>query len=323
MYSFDVKRQMAPADIDMVTALVQSAERADGSRPLSDHLWLDLRHGGRTGFAAILATADEHHHGHDHGHDHLVAYCQLSRGNESWALELVVSPHHRYDIGIIGTEMIGRAREIVAAEGGGHVHWWVFEPTQMHHEIAERCGLSPGRRLLQLRRALPLDEHLDRLADEVESCRFSPGRDADEWLEVNNAAFATHPEQGGWDGAVLAARLDEAWFDPEGFLLHHVDGRLAGFCWTKMHRDTDPVLGEIYVVAVHPDFAGRGLGRRLVAAGLRHLSAAGAHVGMLFVDADNDAAMTMYRSLGFEAHHGERAFVGDVPAGSGAGTRTR
>ena len=316
MYSFDVKRQMTPADIDMVTALVHSAERADGSRPLSDHLWLDLRHGGRTGFAAILAGAD------DHGHDHLVAYCQLSRGNESWALELVVSPHHRYDIEIIGTEMIGRAREIVAAEGGGHVHWWVFEPTRMHHDIAGRCGLSPGRSLLQLRRSLPLDDGLDRLADEVESCRFAPGTDDDEWLEVNNAAFASHPEQGGWDRSVLAARLDEEWFDPEGFLLHHVDGRLAGFCWTKMHRDTEPVLGEIYVVAVHPDFAGRGLGRRLVAAGLRHLARAGAETGMLFVDADNDAAMTMYRSLGFVAHHGERAFVGDVAAASTDGGRT-
>lgn len=314
MYSFDVKRQMTPADIELVTALVGSAERADGSRPLSDHLWLDLRHGGRTGFAAIFASPE------DHQHDHLVAYCQLSRGNESWALELVVSPHHRYDSGVIGTGMIALARDIVAAEGGGHVHWWVFEPTQMHHDIAASCGLSPGRRLLQLRRDLPLAADEDALADEVESCRFVPGKDDDEWLEVNNAAFAAHPEQGGWDRSVLESRLEEDWFDPQGFLLHHVDGRLAGFCWTKMHPDTEPRLGEIYVIAVHPDFAGRGIGRRLVAAGLRHLAGAGARTGMLFVDADNEAAMSMYRSLGFAPHHSERAFVGDIAADDSAGS---
>lgn len=313
MYSFAVKRQMSSADIDDVSALVASAERADGSRPLSDHLWLDLRHGGRRGFAAIMATSDDRHH----DHDHLVAYCQLSRGNESWALELVVSPHHRYDVALIGAEMIARARAIVAAEGGGHVHWWVFEPSRTHHDIAAAAGLTPGRRLLQLRRNLPLSPEDDALADQVEACTFTPGRDDAEWLEVNNAAFAAHPEQGGWDQNVLDSRIAEAWFDPTGFLLHHVEGRLEGFCWTKMHHDTEPRIGEIYVIAVHPRAAGHGLGRRLVAAGLRHLARSGAEVGMLFVDADNDPAMAMYRSLGFVPHHSERAFVGDVAAAGG------
>ena len=47
------------------------------------------------------------------------------------------------------------------------------------------------------------------------------------------------------------------------------DGRLAGFCWTKVHDDEEPPLGEIYVIAVDPDFVGRGLGRALTVAGLR------------------------------------------------------
>jgi mycothiol synthase len=95
-------------------------------------------------------------------------------------------------------------------------------------------------------------------------------------------------------------------------LLHHIDSKLAGFCWTKLHLDTQPVLGEIYVIAVDPDRAGKGLGRSLTVAGLQHLAKLGTTVGMLYVDNQNSGALNMYTSLGFVSHHQQCAFVGDV-----------
>ena len=299
MRCLEIKRQMTPTDIAEVSGLLSAAERADGHRPLADHAWLDLVEGGRPGFAGLVAW--------EPGHPHPVAYAQVSRGNNSWALELVVDPHHRYEMATIGPELLDAAVGVISEEGGGHVHWWVFEPTTAHEALARSAGLAPGRMLHQMRRPLPAEQTTDLVTRP-----FEVGADEGSWLEVNNRAFHRHPEQGGWDLDTLAAREKEPWFDPAGFLLHDRDGRLAGFCWTKIHDEHDPVLGEIYVIAVDPDFHGLGLGRALTLAGLQHLTARGVPVGMLYVDADNAPAMKLYDSLGFTVHRTDQAFTGDI-----------
>jgi len=139
MRILDIKRQMQPDDISIVRDLLRDAERADGHRPLSDHLWLDLVDGGREGFAGLVAWEGDH--------DHPVAYAQISKGHDSFSIELVVHPHHRYEMHLIGPELLTAALHEVAINGGGHVHWWVFEPTIGHEQVAAQVGLTPGRRL--------------------------------------------------------------------------------------------------------------------------------------------------------------------------------
>ena len=90
---------------------------------------------------------------------------------------------------------------------------------------------------------------------------------------------------------------------------------LAGFCWTKIHppTDTDPELGEIYVIGVDPDFHGTGLGKQLTLAGLDSISDRGVTTADLYVDAGNAPAKGLYDRLGFHIHRTRTAFTGDVP----------
>lgn len=238
-----------------------------------------------------------------------MAYAQVTQGPKSWAIDLVIDPHHRYDALAIAPRLLGEAVDVIAGEGGGHVHYWVYEPTAAHTQIAGAVGLQPGRDLWQMRVPLPLAA---AHTTDIETRPFRVGHDEDDWLAVNNAAFSWHPEQGAWTLDDLRSREHEPWFDPEGFLVHERNGRLAAFCWTKIHDD-DPPVGEIYVIAVHPDFHGLGLGKAMCIAGLAHL-AESVDTGMLYVDADNEPAVGLYEHLGFSVHHTDRAFVGDIAA---------
>jgi len=300
MHRLDIKRSLDAADQAAVQELFEVAERADGHRAVDEHRWLDMAEGGRAAFAGLVAW--------EPGHEHPVAYAQVSRGPGSWALDLVIDPHHRYDALTIGPSMLEAALGVIRGEGGGHVHLWVHQPTAAHDDVAARVGLRRGRDLLQLRRPLPAEPP----PDDFEVRPFRVGVDEEAWLAVNNRAFSTHPEQGDWTLETLHERQREPWFDADGFLLHERDGRLAGFCWTKVHADHEPALGEIYVIAVDPDVAGAGLGRQLVLAGLDHLAQRGLTVGMLYVDAGNAPARGLYDALGFTIDHVDRAYVGDV-----------
>ena len=295
-----MKRQMGAGEIAAVSGLLEAAARHDNHPALGDHQWVDLVHGGRAGFAGFVAW--------ETGHDHPTGYAQVTKGPVNWALEYVVDPHHRDPGRRVARALLESALDLVAREGGGHVHIWVAQATADDDTLAASLGLTKGRELFQMRRPLPLPPE----ETGVVTRPFVPGQDEKRWLEVNNRAFSWHPEQGGWDVETLRAREAESWFDPEGFLLHERDGRLAGFCWTKIHPDRNPPLGEIYVIAVDPDFQGLGLGRALVVSGLRHLEGKGLGVGMLYVDGGNTPAVTLYKEMGFTIDHTDQAYVGDV-----------
>jgi mycothiol synthase len=207
-------------------------------------------------------------------------------------------------------EAIDAAIAGVADLGGGRLQVWARGPEGAPvATAAEAAGMVVGREVLQMRRPLPVDAPWA-----LEVRPFVVGQDEAAWIAVNNRAFEWHPDQAGMTLEQVRAKEQEPWFDPAGFLLHEADGVLLGFCWTKVHVDAEPPLGEIFVIAVDPSAHGRGLGRQLVLAGLDHLTRRGLTVGMLYVEADNAPAVGLYRALGFDVHTSDRRFDLEVPA---------
>jgi mycothiol synthase len=279
-----------------LVAFVDRMALARGARPLSDHLWLDLNSDDDTGCTAVT-VADE---------TGVIAMAQISAGNDSSSLEAIVDDDVQ-DARRVHDDAVETAVDTFRRDGGGRLWWWVDDAGDEDHSLAEAVGLSPQRELYEMRRSLPLDRSAS-----VATRSFVPGHDDDAWIAVNNRAFTDHGEQGGWTIDTLASRVGEPWFDSDGFRLHERDGQLAAFCWTKLHTEHDPVLGEIYVIAVDPAFHGQGLGTQLTLAGLDSIAERGVTTAMLYVDADNTPAVALYQRLGFTIHRTRHAFSGDL-----------
>jgi mycothiol synthase len=216
----------------------------------------------------------------------------------------------------VRAQLLDAARAEVAGLGGGRLQYWAPGGPD-EEELTEdtgRAGLHLGRSLLRMAAPLPVPADRRGRPAAVRTRAFRPGNDEEAWLAVNNRAFANHPEQGGWDLGTLRAREEEPWFDPEGFLVYETGGALVASCWTKIHRELDPPAGEIYVISVDPQHAGGGLGRALTLAGLDWLASKGLRHAILYVEGTNDAAVGLYRSLGFEVAEVLRVFTGEIPA---------
>ncbi|MFI6447855.1 mycothiol synthase [Kitasatospora sp. NPDC050543] len=194
---------------------------------------------------------------------------------------------------------------------GEYVDFWAHGGHPAARHLAEHYGAELVRELRQMRRGLSRAGEAEAgpagvaLPEGITLRTFRPGADDAQWLRLNALAFAHHPEQGAWTERDLADRVAEPWFDPAGFFLATRGERVVGFHWTKVHpaTDTEPALGEVYVVGVDPAEQGSGLGRALTAAGLRHLAVdRGLETVLLYVDADNPAAVRVYERLGFTIH---------------------
>jgi mycothiol synthase len=290
------RTSLSAGDQQQVRELVAAATRTDGVVPVGEQVLRELPH-ERTGH--LLATDG----------DDVVGYLNLAPGREDADAtgELVVHPEARRRG--IGSALL----EVATDRTGGRVRYWAHGTLPAARAVADALGMTAARELMQMRRSLR-DLPDVAIPEGVTVRPYAGPGDHPELLRVNNAAFAWHPEQGGWGEAEIRQRRGEPWFDPAGLFLAFDDssGELLGFHWTKVHAE-HPGVGEVYVVGVDPAAQGRGLGRTLTLVGIGHLAGRlGSHddpAVMLYVEADNTAAVNTYQRLGFAVSHVDTAYA--------------
>ncbi|MEZ0363161.1 mycothiol synthase [Mycobacterium sp. pUA109] len=289
----DWRAALSADEQQQVRALIAAARDHDGVAPVGEQVLRELTaHRG----AHLLVTGAD---------DAVLGYLNLSAASDAPMAELVVHPRARRRG--VGAALARAALDRTA----GRTQFWAHGTLPPAAALAVALGLQPVRELMQMRRSLrgvPDPE----LPDGVRIRSYAGSGDDAELLRVNNAAFAWHPEQGGWTQTQLDERRAEPWFDPAGLFLAFEGDALLGFHWTKVHPD-EPGLGEVYVVGVDPAAQGRGLGALLTSVGVawlaRRLADAERPVVMLYVEADNTAAVRTYRRLGFAVHSVDTAYA--------------
>ncbi|MFI6156267.1 mycothiol synthase [Kitasatospora sp. NPDC051170] len=293
---------LRPEQRDGALRVLAEAQELDGRAAVSEQGRLRLRNSdqGRPGVIHLLESS---------GGETVLGYGQLEvpeTPSANPSAELVIDPAAR-GLGL-GRPLVEAVLEQAHREGRDAVDFWVHGGHPAARHLAQAYGAELVRELRQMRRRGPQTEAV-AVPEGIELRTFRPGEDDAEWLRLNALAFAHHPEQGAWTQQDLADRLAEPWFDPAGFFLATREGKVVGFHWTKVHpaTATEPALGEVYVVGVDPAEQGSGLGRALTAAGLRHLTGSGEGerglgTVLLYVDADNPAAVRVYERLGFTIH---------------------
>lgn len=286
---------VGPVEPRVARSLVDSAVAHDGVDPLGEDALSAIERGGDTDEAVTVTAGDP---GAPVALVHVRTIATLETPHAE--LRLVATPDAR-EPRLLATMV--RTATLPFVETGSNVVAWFPGAPGYADDAAEAAGFEPQRVLFRMEG--PIAHDAPTLPDDV-TIRTLSLDEAGAWVTLNNRTFAGHPEQGAWTLERFTEARGESWFDLDGFLVAEADGTLVGFCWTKQHDDD---AGEIYVIGVDPDHHGSGLGRALTVAGLASLRARGSTHGLLYVDAANEAAVALYRSLGFEVTRSDAAWV--------------
>jgi len=190
-----------------------------------------------------------------------------------------------------------RAREI----GIDATHINVDKNNTLARSLLEKLGFKVIRDSYELK--YDLTQFIPSDIPTTVSIRHLEKGEEDELLTIQNRSFI-----GTW--GFSPNTIDEITYTSgmsnspyTGILLARDGDKPIGYCWTKIETINESAdidgIARISMLGVDPDYRGKGLGRELLLTGLAYLKENDFHFARLTVDQQNEAAYSLYRSIGF------------------------
>ncbi|MDP2729842.1 MAG: GNAT family N-acetyltransferase [Dehalococcoidales bacterium] len=207
--------------------------------------------------------------------------------------------HHRKGL---ATKLLGyalkRARELAVKV----VRVKITKDNTAAKKLLSKLGFKYVHRFLELRLDLSSFCALDTTLLALECRHLMPGEE-EKLTGLQNRCFA-----GTWGFnpntvEEITYRLNQSGCSPQSVVLTCQQDNVIGYCWTELagqEEEDDRRTGRISMMGTDPDYRGKGVGKRVIMAGLKYLKDRNARVAELTVDSENRPARALYRSLGFK-----------------------
>ncbi len=215
-------------------------------------------------------------------------------------LDCWVHPEHRRKG--LATELLYYATDRAKELGAKAAHVSIREDNMVARRLLSKLGFSLIRRFLELGLDIADVGELD-MAQAALGCRYLQHGEEAKLTQLQNRAFA-----GTWGYnpntvKEITFRVNSSTCSLEDIALIYEGDKAIGYYWTGIGCEGGiPSIrqGRILMLGVAPDYRGKGIGKKLVLAGLARLKGKGLQVAELTVDSENKAACALYQSLGFE-----------------------
>jgi len=220
-------------------------------------------------------------------------------------LDCWIHPEHRRKG--LATRLLGYATRRAKEAGAGVAHVNVREDDLVARGVLSGLGFERVRRFLELR--LDMDEvrwqHIDPAAL---GCRHMQRGEEGRLTQIQNRSFTG---QWGFNPNTveeIVYRTNLSSFSPEDVILACDGDKAVGYCWTQTTDEGEAAIGQkkgrIFMIGADPDYRGRGVGKKVLLAGLAYLRSKGVRVAELTVDSENQVACALYWSTGFKPQSG-------------------
>jgi mycothiol synthase len=261
--------------------LVQRGELDDPTRhPFGDRsgAWIARADGRPAGFCVLLVMPSK-------------------RGTWAMARIGVASAFRRRRLGSALLEAVERRLASLPAERRpGELRFSAWLPSDSAPGFAAHHGFKHSRYMWSM----------ERLSGELGNPRWPPAIEVrsfdgseqglQDWNDCSNRAFAASPLTVLSTVEDCRALTRASHFRADGLLLAYRGETCVGFCRNALHPDH----AEVDVLGVAPEARGIGLGRSLLRWGVAWLERQNVARVRLMVDGENDSAIRLYRSEGFE-----------------------